>query len=96
MAVFISNHATCAWHTNKSQVNVGDIIFYNWNIKGDSHPNGSAGISHASVVTKIDSKGNIYITQRSTNRKNYRLSKQRTGTYKNMDVWIVSVFPWYE
>ncbi|WP_330304797.1 MULTISPECIES: DNRLRE domain-containing protein [unclassified Streptomyces] len=95
-ANFMSRQATYAWHTKKSQVNVGDIIYYNWNLKGDDHPNGFKGISHASVVTKIDSQGNIYITQHSTNRKNYRLSKQRTGSYKNMDVWIVSVFPWYE
>ncbi|MGI5455085.1 DNRLRE domain-containing protein [Streptomyces sp. CA-249302] len=95
-ANFISRQATYAWHTKKSQVNVGDIVYYNWNISGDDHPSGFKGISHASVVTKIDSQGNIYITQHSNNRKNYRLTKQRTGKYKNMSVWIVSVFPWYE
>jgi hypothetical protein len=95
-ANFVSRQATYAWHKYKNQVNVGDIIYYNWNIKGDSHPSGFNGISHASVVTKIDSQGNIYVTQHSSNRRDYRLSKQRTGKYKNMDVWIVSVFPWYE
>ncbi|MEV0740255.1 DNRLRE domain-containing protein [Streptomyces sp. NPDC050549] len=95
LADFIDRQATYSWHTNKGQVNLGDIVFYNWNDKGDDHPGGFKGISHASVVTKIDSHGNIYISQHSNNRKNYPLTSQRK-LHKNMDVWIVTSFPWYE
>ncbi|MGW2838436.1 amidase domain-containing protein [Streptomyces sp. NPDC001493] len=95
LANFISRQATDSWHTNKGQVHLGDIVFYNWNDKGDDHPNGFKGISHASVVTKIDSHGNIYISQHSTNRKNYPLTSQRKQ-HPHMSTWIVTPFPWYE
>ncbi|MFJ3799394.1 DNRLRE domain-containing protein [Streptomyces sp. NPDC090088] len=94
-ANFAYNYAVYDWHTTKSQVQVGDVVFYNWNIKGDDKPNGWSGISHASVVTKIGANHKIYISQHSPGHTK-ALTAQRTGKYKNMTVWIAKIYPnWY-
>jgi Putative amidase domain len=87
--------SACFWHTDKEQVHLGDIVFHNWNDKGDDHPNGFNGIRHASVGTRIDSHGDIYISRHRPNRKNYPLTSQRKQ-HPNTHAWIVTPFPRYE
>ncbi|MDX6347847.1 MAG: hypothetical protein QOF84_2637 [Streptomyces sp.] len=84
LAQFISALATWEWHKGPSGVQVGDIVFYNQD--GTSFK----GIDHTAVVTKIDSKGNIYISQHGKNRKNYPMKKQKTKA-----LWVVTVYPNY-
>ncbi|MFG2370305.1 DNRLRE domain-containing protein [Streptomyces sp. NPDC048504] len=84
LAQFISAMATWKWHSGPSGVQIGDIVFYNQD--GTSFK----GIDHTAVVTKIDSKGNIYISQHGKNRKNYPMKKQKTKA-----LWVVTVYPNY-
>ncbi|WP_181803995.1 DNRLRE domain-containing protein [Streptomyces shenzhenensis] len=84
LAYFISYWATYQWHTGPSGVHVGDVVFYN------QHGTKFSGIDHASVVTKIDSQGNIFISQHGKPRIDYPMKKQKTKA-----LWVVTVYPNY-
>ncbi|MET9084590.1 amidase domain-containing protein [Streptomyces sp. NPDC004237] len=76
--------ATWKWHTGPSGVQIGDIVFCNQDGTKWS------GIDHTAVVTKVDSKGNIFVSQHGKNRIDYPLKKQKTKA-----LWIVTVYPNY-
>ncbi|MEU6541154.1 DNRLRE domain-containing protein [Streptomyces sp. NPDC047000] len=84
LANFISVMATWKWHKGPSGVQIGDIVFYNQDGTKWS------GIDHTAVVTKVDSKGNIFVSQHGKNRRDYPLKKQKTKA-----LWIVTVYPNY-